>query len=164
MSATPPLNVPPVLPADLVPLDGADWNRVVAVRDVDGDTVRILRQQLSWELVETCELGDSLRLTDWKLRVTEDDPDELAGGIAARLVNLDTPERGQPGYKEAGRDLWGWVERNCERLRCVTYDTAGGFDRILVDLYVLAADGRTVEDSASQHMLRNGWMPYKRGS
>ena len=164
MSPVPPLNVPPTLPPNLLPLDGTDWNRVHAVRAVDGDTVRILRQQLSWDLRESCEIGDSLRMTHWELRVVEDDPEELAGGISARLVNLDTPERGQDGYDVAADDLWLWIERNCDRLRCITYDAGGGFDRVLIDLYVLAEDGRTVEDSASQHMLREGWSPYVKGA
>lgn len=163
MSPVPPINVPPPLPAALVPLHGTDWNRVTPVRSTDGDTVRILRSQLTWELVSTVEIGDHSRLTYWTLRVVEDDPEELAGGIAARLVNLDTPERGQPGYKDASLQLWAWILAHGDELRCITYDGGGSFDRILVDLYVLAPDGRTVEDSASQFMLRQGWLPYIRG-
>jgi len=161
--ATPPINVPPVLPAELLPLGGTDWNRVIPVRGVDGDTVRIRREQLAWTLLEECELGDTLVLQEWKLRVVADDPLEVPRGLAARLVNLDTPERGEPGYAEAGADLWAWLMEWAQQLRCVTYDTGGGFDRVLVDIYVLAADGRTVADSATQHMLREGWAPYVPG-
>lgn len=161
--ATPPINVPPVLPAELLPLDGTDWNRVIPVRGTDGDTVRILRQQLEWTLLDECEVGDSLRLEEWKLRIVRDDSDELPDGLAGRLVNLDTPERGQPGYKEAAVDVWGWLLANRDRLRCITYATGGGFDRLLIDLYVLADDGQTIEETASQWMLKRGWSPYAQG-
>lgn len=159
----PPINVPPPLPPTLLPLNGTDWNRVIPVRGTDGDTVRIRRQQLEWELLTTCEVGDTLRMTEWKLRVVEDDEEELPNGVAGRLVNLDTPERGEPGYKEAAQTVWAWVLAHADDLRCITYDGGGGFDRILIDLYVLSADGRTVEDSASQYMLRQGWAPYLAG-
>lgn len=161
MVAVPPLYVPPPLPPELVPLDGTDWNRCVPIRTVDGDTQRILRQQLTWTLVEECEIGDSLLLEEWKLRVVRDDETELDDGLAGRLVNLDTPERGQDGYLRARDDLWLWVQLHRDRLRCVTYDAGGGFDRLLVDLYVLAEDGVHVEDSATQHMLRCGWPIYR---
>lgn len=156
----PPAYVPPPLPDELIPLDGTDWNRILPVRSTDGDTVRILREQLTWRLVEECELGDTQRLEDWRLRRLRDDPVELPSGLAGRVVNLDTPERGQPRYREAGDQAWGWVLAHADRLRCITYDTGGGFDRILVDLYVLGPDGRTVQDSLSQYMLRQGWSPY----
>jgi hypothetical protein len=156
----PPAYVPPPLPAELIPLDGTDWNRVVPVRGVDGDTMRILREQLTWSLIEECELGDTQRLEDWRLRRLRDDPVELPDGLAGRVVNLDTPERGQAGYKAAALQAWAWILSQGERLRCITYDTGGGFDRILIDLYVLSADGRTVEDSLSQFMLRQGWPAY----
>lgn len=158
--ATPPISVPPVLPAELLPLDGTDWNRVVPVRGVDGDTVRLRRQQLSWTLFEECEIGDGTLLQEWKLRVIADDPEELPDGIAVRLVNLDTPERGEPGYREASDEVWAWIMGRRDRLRCITYDAGGGFDRLLVDLYVLCPDGRTVEETASQWMLKRGWLPY----
>lgn len=163
---TPPINVPPPLAPALLPPDGTDWNRVIPVRGTDGDTVRIRRQQLEWKLLNTCEIGDSLQLTEWKLRVVEDDEEELPGGLAARLVNLDTPElrSSDPVERErakrAAMQVWAWVLAHADELRCITYDKAGGFDRMLVDLYVLSADGRTVEDSASQYMLRQGWDPY----
>lgn len=166
---TAPATVPPPLPAELIPLNGTDWNKVTPVRDTDGDTVRIRRAQLTWSLADECEIGDSLVMQDWRLRFVTDDPEELPNGIAARLVTLDTPElhSKDPAERElaqlAAQQLWGWVTAHADRLRCITYDSGGGFDRILVDLYVLAADGRTVEDSASQYMLRQGWAPYVRG-
>lgn len=167
--ATPPLYVPPPLPSELVPLDGTDWNHVDPVRGTDGDTVRIHRAQLTWTLDEECEIGDALRLEQWRLRVVRDDANELPGGLAGRLVTLDTPElhskdpAERAEAKRAAAMVWGWVQEHRDRLRCITYDTGGGFDRLLVDLYVLAEDGLTVEDSASQFMLRNGWLPYVRG-
>ena len=179
MSPVPPLYVPPPLPPELIPLDGTDWNRCIPMRSVDGDTERILRQQLTWTLDEECEIGDSLRLEEWRLRVVRDDETELDDGLAGRLVKLNTPEKGKrlptredgtPAlpdgragtWAEARDDLLGWCAANAGRLRCITYDVAGGFDRLLVDLYVLAADGRSFEDSASQHMLRLGWPIYRK--
>lgn len=165
----PPTYVPPPLPEALIPLDGTDWNHVEVLRGVDGDTVRLLRAQLTWTLDEECEIGDTLRLTNWRLRVVQDDAAELPKGLAGRLVNLDTPELHSSDPDErrrakvAAADLAAWVQSYRTQLRCITYDGGGGFDRLLVDLYVLADDGQTVLDSASQHMLRLGWLPYVRG-
>jgi endonuclease YncB( thermonuclease family) len=169
LAITPPAIVPPPLPAELLPLGGTDWNKVDPVRDTDGDTVRIRRAQITWELAEECEVGDSLIMQNWRLRFITDDPEELPNGLAARLVTLDTPElhSKDPAEREqaqlAAHQLWGWITEHAEKLRCITYDTGGGFDRILVDLYVLAEDGRTFADSASQFMLRQGWAPYVKG-
>lgn len=165
----PPAYVPPPLPEALIPLDGTDWNRVVPVRDTDGDTVRIFREQLTWKMVDECAIGDSQRLEDWRLRRLRDDPVHLPSGVAGRLINLDTPELHSkvPAEREQARQaatqLWAWIVGQGDRLRCITYDSGGGFDRLLIDLYVLSADGTTVEDSASQFMLRQGWLPYVRG-
>lgn len=167
--ATPPINVPPVLPGELLPLDGTDWNVVAPVRTVDGDTVRVRRQQLTWTLLDECEIGDSLVLEEWRLRVVRDDETELPDGLAARLVNLDTPElrSKDPAEREraklAAADLTLWFELHAGRVRCISYDEAGGFDRLLIDLYVLAEDG-TIEETASQWMLKRDWAPYVRAA
>jgi hypothetical protein len=165
----PPAYVPPPLPPELVPLGGTDWNRVVPVKGVDGDTVRILREQLTWKLVDQCELGDTQRLEDWRLRRLHDDPVDLPRGLPGRLVHLDTPELSSkdPAERDQARAAaalaWAWVLAHADVLRCITYDTGGGFDRLLIDLYVLSPDGLTVEDSLSQYMLRQGWAPYLPG-
>ena len=141
-------------PASDVPAGGTDWNRVAVARVVDGDTVRLHRQRATAELLHRDDLG-LLTVSEWRLRVVEDD--DRVAGVAARLVNLDTPERGQPGHREAADDLAAWCAEHAGVIRCVTYDTGGGFDRLLVDLYVMGAGGR---ESATEHMLRRGWAPY----
>ncbi len=155
-----PLTLAPLLPEESLSTGGADWNLCSIVRVVDGDTVRLYRSQLTWRRTVDEEVGGSLRRERWVVEVIRDDVDELPGGLAGRLVNLNTPERGKPGFAEATAELAGWCQRHAGRLRCITYDRGGGFDRLLTDVYVLAEDGATVADSASQHMLRAGWPPY----
>ena len=76
-------------------------------------------------------------------------------GTPIRLVTLDTPERGQPGYAEARWDLKLWAEEHEDELRVETYESAG-WDRLLGDLYVAGDRGNT----ATQHLLRLGWPIY----
>ena len=163
-----PLTVTPLLPEDSLAAGGTDWNRCVVQRTVDGDTVRLLRFQYEWKRTQDREIAGALRAERWWVDVVRDDETELPGGLAGRLVNLDTPERGDPLYKVAASELADWCERAGDRLRCITYDQGGGFDRLLVDLYVLAEDGVTIAETATQWMLTagrggEGWAPYVRG-
>lgn len=118
-----------------------DWSATV-VKVTDGDTLRLHLSR------------DVPLVHGWKHTISDDMPT----GQAVRLVILDTPERGHPGYLEAAADVRDWlmnVTLAGRTLRCETYNS-GGFDRILGDLYV---DGDRSQ-SLSQHMLRLGWLPY----
>lgn len=128
---------------------GTDWaiDRVVSV--TDGDTVRLVRSR---------SLGISDGLETFQC-------DSEPKGVAIRLVNLDTPERGEPGYTEARDDLDAWLSDPAwlaawrTDLRVITYP-GGGFDRLLGDIYMAGDIGNT----ASQYMLRErGWLPYVKG-
>jgi endonuclease YncB( thermonuclease family) len=127
---------------------GTDWaiDRIVSV--TDGDTVRLMRSRI-------------LGVSDG-LETLQRDTDPK--GVAIRLVNLDTPERGEAGYELARSDLFRWLYtqdafHSGGNLRVITYP-GGGFDRLLGDIYVNGDIGST----ASQHMLRNkNWPPYVRG-
>jgi endonuclease YncB( thermonuclease family) len=71
-----------------------------------------------------------------------------------RLINLDTPERGQAGWAEARADLELWI-RYHPNLRVRTYGR-DSFGRTLADIYDLDTG-----DTVSQYMLRErGWQPW----
>ncbi len=123
---------------------GTDWAVDAVARIVDGDTIRVVRSRV---------LGQ----TDDQLVVARD---RHRNGMAIRLVTLDTPERGEPGYVEARDDVARWLLEHAGRLRIETWP-GGGFDRLLGDVYV--AGDRA--DTLSQWMLRYGngglgWDPY----
>lgn len=127
-------------------VEGTDWAVARVVRVVDGDTVRLIRKRTTHLDGLTLDVYDS-----------GDD------GVSVRLVNLDTPERGQDGYTEAADDLRHWIGRWRSGLpakfRVITYP-GGGFDRLLGDIYVEGDIGNT----ATQWMLRDkGWKPYVKG-
>ena len=125
---------------------GTHWKVKQIVRVVDGDTVRMVRERV-------IDVADGLQQT-----ITDVDTDDDADvdGVSVRLVNLDTPERGDPGYTEAKNDLALWLGNNAGRLRVITYP-GGGFDRILGDIYL---DGE-IGNTATQYMLKDrGWEPY----
>lgn len=123
-----------------------DWScSVVSV--TDGDTVRLhLRRE-----VETVNpISNDFTVTT-RMEVRSCSPK----GIPVRLVILNTPERGQPGYSDARLMLMDWLNRYVGRLRVQTYESAG-WDRLLGDVYVEGERGNT----ATQYMLLNGWEPY----
>lgn len=115
-----------------------DWKLEVA-SVTDGDTIR---GHLSRELPVTNGWSQTLHTTNPK-------------GYPLRLVILNTPERGQPGYVEARADLARWLELRRGRLRVETYESAG-WDRLLADIY---GEGDR-SDTASQWMLLQGWASY----
>jgi endonuclease YncB( thermonuclease family) len=124
---------------------GTDWRVVAFVKVTDGDTLRLVRER-------TIDFAD-----DYVTVIR--DRDEVKG-VPIRLVTLDTPERGQPGWGDAKADLTDWVFQHAHELMVTTYGETGGFDRYLGDLWVAGDRGNT----ASQHMLRDkGWPPYVRG-
>lgn len=119
---------------------GTRWDVARVVRVVDGDTVRLVRERRT-------------RLDTLELIARDADPD----GAPVRLVWVDTPERGQEGYRSALEDLEEWVAHH-HPLTVVCYSSAG-WDRILGDL--IDADGQ----SASQWLMtERGWPPYVRGA
>jgi len=126
---------------------GTEWRVETVVSVTDGDTVRLRRSRV-------IELdGRSYRITDEDVR-----------GVPIRLTWIDTPERGDAGYKQAHDDLALWISHHTPLgavpgagLRVVCYES-GGWDRLMGDL--LDADG----NSASQWLMREkGWPPYVRG-
>jgi endonuclease YncB( thermonuclease family) len=130
-----------------------DWEVEGIVRVVDGDTVRIVR--------ERTERIDGLEQTTRD--IADPDGDGRVDGVSVRLVNLDTPERGEPGYSAAKADLARWLEEHQATMRVRTYGATGGFDRVLGDFYVPGPDGVDL-DTASQWMIRErGWLPYVKG-
>jgi endonuclease YncB( thermonuclease family) len=120
-------------------MTGTEWDVERVVRVVDGDTVRLIRQR-------RLELDGGQYLLS----------DALSDGVPIRLVWVDTPERGQPGYHEARADLVKWAQLlGRHPLTVVCYESAG-WDRLLGDL--IDADGH----SASQWLMRErGWPPYQ---
>lgn len=129
---------------------GTDWH-VAATWKVDGDTVRILRQR-------DVTLADGMRATVY------DDPEWFPHGQAVRAINLDTPERGDPGWEQARDELMAWLAAAGDRLMVTTWGSSGGFDRLLGDFWVFG--NRT--DTATAWMLRYGnggagWPPYVKG-
>lgn len=128
--------------------EGTHWTVERVTRVIDGDTVRIQR---------TRNLG---YLDGIEIIARDATPDGVTPyGVSVRLINLDTPERGQPGYDQAREDLRNWLLINLPLLRVITYP-GGGFDRLLGDIYVAGDIGNT----ATQYMLRDRqWPPYVRG-
>lgn len=156
--------VAPLLPDGVLPLRGSDWNIITPHRAVDGDTHRLWRTQVTWELAHERKAVYGTITAEWRVQVVYDDPAALPDGVDCRLLNLDTPEKGEVGYKLATAEAWAWIVSHIDRLRCIGYDQGGGFDRVLVDLYVLGGDGR-IEETLSGWMLRygnngKGWAPY----
>lgn len=117
---------------------GTDWAVQRVVKVTDGDTVRLAR-------VRTEIVADGI----WA-----DFYDSTS--VPIRLINLDTPERGQPGHTEATLDARTWLAHHAAELRVETWP-GGGFDRLLGDIYVAGDRGNTL----TQWMLRErGWAPY----
>lgn len=71
-----------------------------------------------------------------------------------RLTLLDTPERGEPGYVEAGQALDLWLRERVGRLRVTDYKM-DSFGRYLSDVYCPG------EDSLTSYMLRLGYAEYR---
>jgi hypothetical protein len=152
----------PPMPKGVVPLGGTDYNQAEVLRAVDGDSARLHRRRFTVEEVHSEDLG-ALISSEFRVRVWEDDVLELPDGAASRLVNLNTPElnSSDPAERERARkataDLAAFIDAAGDGLRCVTYDEGGGFDRLLVDLYVDVEGGRA---TATEWMLSLGWSPY----
>lgn len=110
------------------------WGR----RRGDGDTCWPMRSRID-------------RLGDKRYRVADLEP------VSVRLVWLDSPERGQPGWAQARDDLTAWLDAALAMgcLRVLIYDGGAGWDRLLGDFINAAGE------SASVHMMtEKGWPPY----
>lgn len=89
----------------------------------------------------------------------------LSAALRFRLLGVDTPERGQPGYAEARDYVAAWCRDVLDRpdlleLRARTHK-ADSFGRWLVDL-VAVTDGTDVAD-LSTDLIRDGHgAPYPR--
>jgi hypothetical protein len=140
--------------------DGTPTDCTLTIYSVtDGDTVRMFRRWVASRL--SYAVGDGLMLDE--VQELYDDAAQAPTGVAARLCFVDTPERGQDGYKAATQDLADWLAAHAYGLRGLVYQH-GGFDRMLVDIYA----GGNIGDTASQFMLTlanngAGWPPYIEG-
>lgn len=121
---------------------GASW-QMTAPRAVDGDTVAGYLTQLprsvGYGLMQVIYTGD----------------DEGPEPRPVRLIIVDTPERGQPGWREAKLFAASWLASR-SALMVDTYES-GGWDRLMGDVY--AADDRG--DTLTQALLREGYGTYK---
>ena len=74
---------------------------------------------------------------------------------SVRLLNIDTPERGQPGYNRAGEALRRFVGDGPVRLEWDRYQpwSRGTYGRVLALVYVDQA-------CANVEIVRQGWSPY----
>lgn len=74
-----------------------------------------------------------------------------------RLVNVDTPERGEANYREAGYYVAQWIE-NHPILKVDTHKDPDNFGRYLADIYV-----PTTGESLSEALLKAGLaVPYEK--
>jgi endonuclease YncB( thermonuclease family) len=121
---------------------GTMWDVDRIERVGDGDTLRLYRSRLE-------QIGDH-----W-YRITEVNPDGAPRTVSIRLVWVDTPERGKPGWHEARDDLVKWASTAAlGPIRVICYESAG-WDRILGDLIDSAGQ------SASQWLMAAcGWPAY----
>ena len=122
-----------------------DWH-VDRWWDTDGDTVRVSRSR-------TVQVGDGLMARLY------DDPAQLPLGLPVRVINLDTPERGNPDWPQACQDAADWLTAAGDDLMVSTWGTQGGFDRLLGDFWVAGDRNNTL----TAHMLLAGWLPYVEG-
>lgn len=60
--------------------------------------------------------------------------------IRVRLLNINAPERGQPGAPEATEYVRSWMQANAGRARCSTHK-ADSFGRWLGYVYIKRDDG-----------------------
>lgn len=133
-----------VVPQFTEPVTGREWTveEVVVTktgaRRGDGDTCWLIRSRIDF-------------IGDHRFRVEDVDP------VSIRLVWVDTPERGKPGYREATDDLSAWLDRAwlMGPVTVIIYESAG-WDRLLGN--IIRADG----ESASQYLiLEEGWGIYE---
>lgn len=121
---------------------GTEWTVDRIVRVIDGDSLRIARSRV-------------VDLDGHLYRIADAGPD----GVLVRLVWVDTPERGEAGWADAGRHLREWIfdHIGTHPLRVVVYGGAG-WDRLLVDLL-----DHTGASASQWLMTERGWPAYDGG-
>lgn len=118
-------------------MNGTTWDVLKVERVTDGDSVRLLRARV-------VELdGRRYRLSD-------------VDSVPIRLVWLDTPERGEVGYREARAHVLEWLTRLADPPLTVTCYESAGWDRLLGDVH--AADGSSLSQWL---MVDRGWPAYE---
>ncbi len=119
--------------------------QLIEPRAVDGDTVAGYLTQaprpLGYGLMHTIYTGD----------------DDGPAPRSIRLIIVDTPERGQPGWREAKRFVAKWLTWRWDTHLMVDTYESGGWDRLMGDVY--RADDRG--DTLTQALLREGYGTYR---
>lgn len=104
------------------------WRLVRVIKVVDGDTFdAVLRRVL---------VDEAVLVLDARSRLIEHREKEVDARV--RVSRVDTPERGEPGYRAAGADLAFWLGRHAGEaveVRAYVDDT---FDRLVSDIYPVA--------------------------
>lgn len=116
------------------------WRLVRLTKVVDGDTFdAVLRRVL---------VDDAVLELNARSRLIERREHEVDARV--RLSRVDTPERGEAGYRDAAGDLADWLAMVDDVVVCAyVVDT---FDRLVSDVYPAADPG----DTLSQYMLADG--------
>lgn len=77
--------------------------------------------------------------------------------VRLRLLDIDTPERGQAGWAEAGDYVRSWLQANAGKTRASTHK-ADSFGRWLAYVYITREDGTVLSLNddliASGHAVR----------
>lgn len=150
---------PPLEGTEVTEYEPGEVYRVTSFHVTDGDTIRA---HLADESIVAEDHGRvrpgwdmSVEARFWTRR---DLPGVLGKyGPPIRLVTLNTPEIGKAGHDEAQAMLQGWLDSyQDEGLMAEVWPDGGAFGRYLGDVYVVGHR----ENTASQYMLRHGWLPY----
>lgn len=106
--------------------------------------------------------GDTVYLDCYRIVPVSHDMEAILHPVPhlqVRVIILDTPERGQPGYREATSQAAGWLMERADRLMVETYAGAG-WDRVLGDIFTSGDRA----DTLTQAMLLAGWDSYIKGA
>ncbi len=115
-------------------------------RAVDGDSLR-------GHLAREEHIGSGFAALIFSASL-QDDGSTVPATALLRLVIIDTPERGDPRWREARDEAAAWLAAHPD-LSVDTYESAG-MDRLLADVYPTGRRG----DTLTQHLLRAGWDPW----
>lgn len=146
-------------------LGGTNWRLVAVTKYIDGDTLRILRDRYVTADSPEISISDDLLLQSSVVTYVRDnpgsDPTDPMAGRSARLVYVDTPERGDTAnWARANADTKAWIEERAGNLMVTTYGTSGGFDRLLADIWVAGDRNNTL---SKYLIIERGWPPYVKG-
>jgi endonuclease YncB( thermonuclease family) len=129
-----------------VTVKATTW-RLLHPRAIDGDSLRGYLTRDEW-------LAAGFAHTIFSAEQTEDGI-PVADTQLLRLVVVDTPERGEPGYVQGRLDVRDWLAAHPGPLCVDTYESAG-WDRLLADVYPEGDRG----DTLTQWLLQLGWPVY----